>query len=285
MTAADIVFTGVAKRFGSNIGVEGVTWTGGGGVVGLLGPNGSGKSTLLRMVATVLAPDEGDIRLLGHDPSSGAGRLAIRRHLGYLPQRAVLYPGFSAFDLVDYVAVLKEMSDRRVRRDEVRRVLTAVGLVDVMHKRLRNLSDGMQRRVALAASLLGRPKLVVLDEPAAGLDPSQRLQLREVLAVAGREATVVMSTHHTDDLTTLCRRVLVLDRGRLCFDGTPHALAEVAFGRVWTDGEAHPSAVRSWVTGAELVRNIGDPPSGAQLVDPTIDDGYLLLTTPIGVPT
>ena len=285
MTAPDIVVTDVTKRFGSNLGVEGITWTGTDGVIGLLGPNGSGKSTLLRMVATVLAPDEGEIRLLGHDPKVASGRLAIRRQLGYLPQRAELYPRFSAFDLVDYVAVLKEMSDRRVRRDEVRRVLSAVGLVDVMHKRLRNLSDGMQRRVALAASLLGGPRLLVLDEPATGLDPGQRLQLHDVLTVVGREATVVMSTHHTDELTTLCRRVLVLDRGRLCFDGTPQALAEVARGRVWTETAAHPLALRSHVIGVELVRNIGDPPSGAQLVDPTIDDGYLLLTTPIGAST
>ncbi len=282
---ADIELSGVIKHFGSNRAVDGIDWIGGGGVIGVLGPNGAGKTTLLRMLGTVLGPDEGSVRLLGLDPGRADERLAIRRQLGYLPQQAGLYRGFTAFDLVDYVAVLKEISDRCERRDEVRRVLALVGLEADMHRRIRTLSGGMQRRVALAATLLGSPRLLVLDEPAAGLDPDQRLRLREALSHAGTATTVLLSTHQTDEVSAFCRQVLVIDRGRLCFDGTPRELAAIADGRVWVDDHPDPAALRSWVTSDGEVRSIGDPPGGAQLVDPTLDDGYLLLTTEVGATT
>lgn len=280
----ELELRGVEKRFGGTAAVDGIDWTGGGGVIGLLGANGAGKTTLLKMLATVLVPDSGSLRLLGHDPARADQRLAIRRQLGYLPQQAGLYRGFTAFDLVDYVAVLKEISHRSTRRDEVRRVLRDVGLEADMHRRIRTLSGGMQRRVALAAALLGRPRLLVLDEPAAGLDPDQRLRLRSVLSHAGTSSTVFLSTHHTEEVAAFCRQVLVLDRGRLVFDGTPSSLAAVASGRVWVDDQPHPGALRSWLTSDAEVRSIGTPPSGAQLVEPTLDDGYLLLTGEIGAP-
>jgi ABC-2 type transport system ATP-binding protein len=278
----DIEIVGVVKHFGATAAVDGIDWSGGRGVIGLLGPNGAGKTTLLRMLATVLGPTSGSIRILGLDPTDGAQRLSIRRQLGYLPQQAGLYPGFTAYDLVDYVAVLKEISDRRARRDEVRRVLTDVGLEADMHRRIRTLSGGMQRRVALAAAMLGTPRLLVLDEPAAGLDPDQRLRLRSVLSQIGTTATVILSTHQTEEVAAFCRQVLVVDQGRLRFDGTPRALAKLADGRVWVDDEPHPAALRSWVTSDGEVRSIGTPPSGVQLVEPTLDDGYLLLTSEIG---
>lgn len=275
----ELELTGLAKRFGSTIALDGFTWSGGSGVIGLLGPNGAGKTTLLRMLATVLTPDRGAIRLLGFDPARSGGRLSIRRLLGYLPQDTGLYPGFSAIDLVDYVAVLKEIADPRIRREEVHQALCAVGMEDEMHRRIRTLSGGMKRRVAIAAALVGRPRLLVLDEPSAGLDPDQRLRLRDVISSAGRHGTVVVSTHHTDEVAALCQQVLVLDRGRLRFAGTPRELATMATGRVWVDDRPHPEAIRTWVTSDGLVRSIGTPPPGAQLVEPNIDDGYLFATS------
>jgi ABC-2 type transport system ATP-binding protein len=286
MNGAPVIqLSSVTKRYGSTSAVDELTWSGGRGVIGLLGPNGAGKSTLLRMLATVLAQDDGEIRVFGLDPAVPDERLAIRRRLGYLPQEAGLYRNFTAYDLVDYVAVLKEMTDRAARRDEVRRVLDDVGLTDDMHRRIRTLSGGMQRRVALAAALLGHPDLVVLDEPSAGLDPDQRLRLRTVLSDVGRSGTVLLSTHQTDEVAAFCQRVLVLDRGRLLFDGTPRDLANRAADRVWISDAPDADAVRSWVTGDGDVRNIGMPPPGAMVVDPTLDDGYLLLATEDGIRT
>ncbi len=280
MNTPFVKIVGLEKRFGSTIALAGLDWFGGGGVIGLLGPNGAGKTTLLRILATVLTPNRGTIQIAELDPGKPAERLAIRRQLGYLPQHTVLYPSFSARDLVDYVAVLKEITDREIRQAEVRRVLTAVGLADDMHRRIRTLSGGMQRRVSLATALLGDPPFLVLDEPAAGLDPEQRLRLRDVLSKTGQRGTVIVSTHQTDEVAAFCQTVLVLDGGKIRFNGTPRELAAVARGRVWIDDQAHPSALRSWVTSDNHVRSIGTPPNGAQLVEPGIDDGYLMLTTP-----
>ena len=273
-TSSLIEVTDLEKKFGRSRAVDGVTLTGGRGVVGLLGPNGAGKTTLLRMVATVLAPDAGHLRLLGRDPADPRERVEIRRRLGYLPQSPALYPGFTPFDLVDYVAVLKEHTDRDWRRHETRRVLESVGLEDVMHRKIRGLSGGMKQRVALAAAMIGSPELLVLDEPANGLDPEQRLQLRSLLS---QSQTVLMSTHNISEVSALCQRVYVMFGGRVQFTGTPAELAGLAAGRVWEDDRQDPEAIRSWLTSTGTYRHLGDPPTGAQVVDPTLDDGYLLL--------
>ncbi len=270
---------GLTKTYRRAVAVDDVDLDLDAGVTGLLGPNGAGKSTLLAILATVLHPDSGAFSLLGLDPGRAGERLQIRRRLGYLPQTPGLYNGFTASDLVDYVAVLKEMTDRRSRRAEVRRVLELVGLTSVAHNKIRTLSGGTRQRVALAAVLLGHPDLLLLDEPAAGLDPDHRLTLRSVLTDIGRSATVFLSTHHTSDVAAMCQRVVVMDSGRIRFVGRPADLAEVAAGRVWLDDDAHPGALRSWATPEGDVRNLGDPPAGATLAEPSIDDGYLLMTT------
>ena len=264
----------LTKSYGRTRAVDEVTLSSGRGVIGLLGPNGAGKPTLLRMAATVLAPDSGELRLLGLDPTRADERVAIRRRLGYLPQNPGLYQGFTPFDMVDYVAVLKEHTDRDWRRHEARRVLEAVGLADVMHKKIRALSGGMKQRVALACALVGDPELLVLDEPANGLDPDQRLRLRSLLS---EPATVLMSTHNISEVSALCQRVFVMFDGGIRFAGTPAELAGLAAGRVWEDDRQDPDAIRSWLTSTGTYRHLGDPPAGAQVVDPTLDDGYLLL--------
>jgi ABC-2 type transport system ATP-binding protein len=267
----------VAKRYGGTRALDGIDLTAGPGITGLLGPNGAGKTTLLRIAATVLAPDAGRVRLLGLDPARADERVEIRRRLGYLPQEPGYHRGFTAFEFVDYIAILKELTGRRARHAEVRRVLAEVGLDAVARRKIRALSGGMRRRVALAQALLGRPDLLVLDEPTAGLDPEQRLRFRELISAAAQDHTVLLSTHQTEDVAALCRRVVVLHRGAVRFDGTTRALAELARGKVWLADARAPRARLSWRTGDGRHRNIGDAPPDAELVEPTVEDAYLLL--------
>jgi ABC-2 type transport system ATP-binding protein len=267
----------VHKNFRSTRALDGVTVDISPGVTGLLGPNGSGKTTMLRLIATALAPSAGTVRVLGQDPGNAAGALAIRRRLGYLPQDPGFYGGFTAFDFVDYVAILKEMTDPERRREDVGRVLHAVGLADQMHQKIRSLSGGMRRRVGLAQALLGDPRLLVLDEPTVGLDPIQRLRFRETVSEVARHQTVLLSTHLTEDVAALCGRVVVLDEGRVRFTGDSAELAAMASGRVWQSESPDQAAQLSWLTGDGRYRHIGNRPPGADPVPPTLEDGYLLL--------
>jgi ABC-2 type transport system ATP-binding protein len=277
MSAPTVVVDGVVKTYGRSRALDGVALRAGTGVTGLLGPNGAGKTTLLRILATVLAPDGGRVRLLGRDPQDARERLEIRRRLGYLPQEPGFHPWFTAFEFVDYVAILKELTDRRARHDEVRRVLDLVDLADVSGKRIRALSGGMRRRLGLAQALLGDPELVVLDEPTAGLDPEQRLRFRDLVSRIGESRTVLLSTHQTEDVAALCSRVVVMNKGRTLFDGRVRELVGMADGRVWLADSRAAEAQVAWRTGAGRFRNIGNAPPAGELVEPTIEDAYLLL--------
>jgi ABC-2 type transport system ATP-binding protein len=272
-----IVTNGLSKSYGRKAALGPCDLQLGVGVTGLLGPNGAGKTTLLRILATSLAPSGGDLSILGHDPSTAGGRLAIRRRLGYAPQELGLYPNFTVFEFVDYIAILKEHTERDARHDEVRRVIEAVDLSDRRSTKIRKLSGGMRRRVILAQALLGDPAVVLLDEPTVGLDPEQRLRFRQVISDAAHERCVLLSTHVTEDVEAMCQRVVVLDGGAVTFDGTPAELAAVAADKVWIADSADPSAIVSWRTGDGRHRMIGVPPSGAELIAPTVQDGYLVL--------
>ncbi|MGR4850332.1 ABC transporter ATP-binding protein [Streptomyces sp. LARHCF252] len=268
--------SGLSLRYGGTRALDDVSLRLSGGVTGLLGPNGAGKTTLLRVLATALPADRGAFTVLGHDPGTARGRQEVRRRLGYLPQTPGFHPDFTAFEFVDYVAILKEMTDRAGRHREVRRVLEAVGLADVRGKRIRKLSGGMRQRVALGAALVGDPGFLVLDEPTVGLDPEQRMRFREFIAGAGEGRTVLLSTHQTEDVAMLCHRVLVMAGGRVRFEGTPAELTARAAGHVWSSTERDPGAKAGWRTGTGSFRNVGDPPAGADLLEPTLEDGYLL---------
>ncbi|WP_046732842.1 ABC transporter ATP-binding protein [Streptomyces humi] len=272
-----VAAAGLTVRHGSTRALDGVALRLTDGVTGLLGPNGAGKTTLLKVLATAVPPDSGSFTAHGEDPATPAGRLALRRTLGYLPQTPGFHPDFTAFEFVDYVAVLKELTGRAERHREVRRVLDQVGLADVRGRRLKRLSGGMRQRVALAAALVGDPAFLVLDEPTVHLDPEQRMRFRELIAQAGESRTVLLSTHQTEDVAMLCHHVIVLAGGRVRFDGTPAELTARAAGRVWSSAERAPGARAGWRTGTGAFRNVGDPPPGADLLEPTLEDGYLLV--------
>lgn len=276
--SATVRLTGVGKKYGRTYAVRDVDLVLEPGVTGLLGPNGAGKTTLLRILATVLAPSEGRVRVLDLDPADPHQRTDVRRQLGYLPQELGFPSGFTAFAFVDYLAVLKEWTDAETRHTEVRRVLALVDLDGLSTKKVKTLSGGQRRRLALAQALIGDPALLLLDEPTTGLDPEQRASLRAVLAEHARTSTVLLSTHQTEDVAALCERVVVLDAGRVCFNGTVRELLLRADGCVWLADEAHPAAISTWRTVTGRYRNLADPaPPGVEVVEPTLEDAYLLL--------
>ncbi len=274
----DVALTGVTKRYRGTAALQDVDLSFRPGITGLLGPNGAGKTTLMRIIATVLPPDAGSVRLLDRSPTSPEALADIRRRLGYLPQEMGFPRAFTGFGFVDYMAVLKEWTVRAPRHAEVRRVLDLVGLGDVATKRVRALSGGQRRRLALAQALIGDPALLLLDEPTTGVDPEQRVSLRQLLSRAGERSTVLLSTHQTDDVAALCDRVVVLDQGRVRFDGAVVDLVATAAGRVWLGDAQDPAARASWRTGAGRHRNVGhSAPPGSELTEPTLEDAYLLL--------
>ncbi len=278
MTEATIRLRGLTHAFGRTPVLSGVDLDVHPGVTGLLGPNGAGKTTLLRILATVLGAERGEVSILGRDPAEGRSRAEIRRRLGYLPQELGYPRGFTAYGFVDYLAVLKELEEPTLRRAEVRRVLEAVGLADRATRRVRALSGGQRRRVGLAQALLGSPELLVLDEPTTGLDPEQRVSLRQVLSEHGRASTVLLATHQTEDIAALCERVIVLDDGAVRFCGPVSELVGQASGRAWLADGPDPRAQVSWRTGTGRYRNLGPlAPQGATPAEPTLEDAYLLL--------
>jgi ABC-2 type transport system ATP-binding protein len=277
-TGSLISLRGVGRSFGATQALADVDLDLEAGVIGLLGPNGAGKTTLLRLLATALPPSRGKVRVLGRDVEVLAERTEIRRRLGYLPQEVGFPRGFTAFAFVDYIALLKEWADPAARHAEVRRVLDQVGLSDAATKRIRAMSGGQRRRVALAQALLGSPPVLILDEPTTGVDPEQRVTLRTVLAELARTSIVVLSTHQTEDVAALCERVVVLDRGRVRYDGAVTDLVDRAAGRVWLADQPDPAATVSWRTGTGRYRNVAaQARDDVEHVEPSLEDAYLLL--------
>jgi ABC-2 type transport system ATP-binding protein len=274
---------GLSRRYGATRALDEVDLTLERGITGLLGPNGAGKTTLLSILATASEPDAGRVSVFGLDPRDTAQRVEIRRRLGYLPQELGYHRHFTVAAFLDYVAILKEITDRRRRAGEVARVLAATGLESRARTRIRALSGGMRQRLGIAQALLGQPDLLILDEPTAGLDPEQRLRFRELLSGLPGDPVIALSTHQADDIAAICPKVIVLLQGRVRFAGTPAELAGTAAGRVWAAGERDDRAHLSWRGGDNRWRHVGGhPPADAELVAPTVEDGYLLLSHAAG---
>ena len=219
----NIEIAGLTRRFGRNQAVAGVDLEAGPGVFGLLGPNGAGKTSMLRMMATVLPPSSGKLRLLDRDPGAYGPRREIRRRLGYLPQNLGYYPSFTVVEFVEYFALLKEMPAARVPR-AVASAIEQVDLGDRAKAKLRTLSGGMLRRVGIAQAIVNEPDLLLLDEPTAGLDPEQRVAFRSLLRDLGQRASVVVSTHLVEDVGAACTEVALMNQGKIVFRGTPDEL-------------------------------------------------------------
>jgi len=211
------------------------------GLIGLLGPNGAGKTTLMRMLATLLTPTEGTARIGNYDVRQAADRRQIKRILGYLPQELGLYPNLSAYEFLDYMAILKGLHDGKARKQRISELLEMVSLADVAKRRLRGFSGGMKRRVGLAQAMLNDPQFLIVDEPTAGLDPEERIRIRTMLselALAGGRV-IILSTHIVEDVAQTCRRLVVLHKGQVRFDGAPEELAAVERPSIWVDPTRH----------------------------------------------
>jgi len=270
--------------------LDGVDLAVGAGMFGLLGPNGAGKSTLMRTLATLQAPTAGRIRFGGIDVLAEPQKL--RRTLGYLPQDFGVYPRVSAYDLLDHLAVLKGIASKADRRAAVEARLRQVNLWDVRRKALAGFSGGMLRRFGIAQALIGDPRLVIVDEPTAGLDPEERNRLLDLLADIGREVVVILSTHIVDDVADLCPRMAVLAGGRIRLEGAPAALIEAARGRVWkktidrAELEAHRAAHEVIATrlsaGRTVVRVLADalPGPGFEPAEAGLEDVYFAALAP-----
>jgi ABC-2 type transport system ATP-binding protein len=278
VSGAHVRVEGVRKSYGGVAALAELDLELGPGITGLLGPNGAGKTTLIRILATLLPPSAGQVGVNGWWTSDLRDRVEIRRRLGYLPQDLGLYPRFTVFEFVDYLALLKELDDPAERHRRVRAALAAVELEDLARRKIRTLSGGMRRRVGIAQAIVADPLLLLLDEPTTGLDPEQRMRFRQLIAGIGEQRTVVLSTHLVEDVAAVCTQVVVLWQGRVRFHGTPSQLRQLADGQVWSSPEATAGAVASWRTESGAYRVLGERPSpAAEAVAPTVEDGYLLV--------
>ena len=253
------------------------------GATAVLGPNGAGKSTMLRLLATLASPATGSVTVAGGDLADPAQRLAVRRRLGYAGQLDQLPGRMRVREFCDYVAALKEIGPRRRRIRWTGHVLGAVGLSEQAGDRIGSLSGGMRRRLVLAQALLGRPDLLVLDEPLVSLDSEHRAQVVRLVAESAEQRTTIIATHHTDEIAAVCDQVVVLVGGRVAYAGSPVELAGRAAGRTWETSAAvdHPSA-RAVAPGRYRV--VGWQPAGGSGVDPTVHDGYLAVLNAAAFP-
>jgi ABC-2 type transport system ATP-binding protein len=228
----ELIIEGVSKTYPNGVqALRDVSLNIPAGMFGLLGPNGAGKSTLMRTLATLQEPDTGRIRLGNVDVLKEKD--AVRRMLGYLPQEFGVYPKVSAAELLDHFAVLKGILDPRQRKETVEALLERTNLTDVRKRKLGTFSGGMKQRYGIAQALLGDPKLIIVDEPTAGLDPVERLRFNNLLSRISEQVVVILSTHIVDDVSDLCRNMAIIAKGQVLLTGDPLKTIEKLRGRVW----------------------------------------------------
>ena len=281
--------TGLSKTYPNGVrALDDVTLSIPTGMFGLLGPNGAGKSTLMRTLATLQDADSGSAQLADMPGSINILRDkdAVRRVLGYLPQDFGVYPKVSAEDLLDHLARLKGLANRAERREMVDALLRQTNLHDVRKKALGGFSGGMRQRFGIAQALLGNPKLIIVDEPTAGLDPEERSRFHNLLVEIGEEVIVLLSTHIVSDVDDLCPNLAIMNKGRVLVSGTPQSLTDMLTGRIWVTSvaRAEVDAVRRehavistrLYTGKTLIHVIADARPGAAFdaAEPTLEDAY-----------
>jgi ABC-2 type transport system ATP-binding protein len=306
----ELHITGLSKTYANGVhALDDVTLTIPTGMFGLLGPNGAGKSTLMRTLATLQDADHGSVQLTGLSregtvAGSGAAQRpapvqsttsnidvlrdkdGVRRVLGYLPQDFGVYPKVNAEDMLDHLARLKGLANKAERAAVVAALLQQTNLYDVRKKALGGFSGGMRQRFGIAQALLGNPKLIIVDEPTAGLDPEERTRFHNLLVEIGEEVIVLLSTHIVSDVSDLCPNLAIMNKGRVLVTGTPQQLIAMLAGRVWAISvpradvaalrERHRVISTRLYTGQTQIHVIADGPPGEgfEAVAPTLEDAY-----------
>lgn len=277
-----LVVKGISKTYKNGVkALDNVSLTVNSGMYGLLGPNGAGKSSLMRTLATLQTPDTGSITLDGVDVLADPDHL--RNNLGYLPQVVGAYPGISAQDLLYRFTALKGIVSPVVRRDEVARLLAQVNLADVGDQTVATYSGGMLRRFGIAVALIGSPRLIIVDEPTAGLDPAERNRFHCVLADVATEAIVLLSTHIVEDIEHLCQDLAILAAGKIVLEGSPSEVTAPYQNSMWQAviprGEPLPPSLHTVARpSGTLVIVEGPKPSDARFTPhtPRLEDIYHL---------
>jgi ABC-2 type transport system ATP-binding protein len=278
----------LSKTYSNGVqALKGVTLTIGNNMFGLLGPNGAGKSTLMRTVATLQSPDTGEIWL--DDLDVLKQKDDVRRILGYLPQEFGVYPKMSALDMLDHLAVMKGILQRGERKEMVDSLLQQTNLWDFRKKALGTYSGGMKQRFGIAQALLANPKLIIVDEPTAGLDPTERNRFLNLLSSIGRNVVVILSTHIVEDVRELCPRMAVISNGELLLEGAPGETIDALRGRVWgkvvqSDAELAEIEKSQQVISTHLLGGLTElrlysetnPGEGFHQIDGNLEDVYFL---------
>jgi ABC-type multidrug transport system ATPase subunit len=253
------------------------------GMFGLLGPNGAGKSTLMRTIATLQEADSGSVTLGNIDVLRQKDQ--VRRVLGYLPQEFGVYPRITAEDLLDHFAILKGIHNRKERKEVVSTLLQRTNLYEKRKQNLGTFSGGMRQRFGIAQALLGNPKLIIVDEPTAGLDPGERVRFHNLLAEIGENVIVILSTHIVEDVSDLCSRMAIISHGRVVAQGDPAEAMQNVQGKIWrrklAKGELEAvqtehAVISTKLVGGQTVVHVfsEEQPSGFEPVSASLEDVY-----------
>lgn len=282
---SNLTISNLSKTYGNGVkALDDVSIEINNGMFGLLGPNGAGKSSLMRTLATLQEADSGSVFLDGIDVFKQPNEL--RQVLGYLPQEFGVYPRISAYQLLDHMAILKGISNSKERKDLVNYLLEKVNLYEQRNKFVKGFSGGMKQRIGIAQALIGNPKLIIVDEPTAGLDPSERNRFYNLLSEVGKEVIVILSTHIVDDVRELCTQMAIMNKGQIVYHGSPSTAIEALNGRVYermVDKESlstfaiNYSVISNKMVGGEpLIHILSDTPpgNGFELVKPNLEDVF-----------
>ncbi|MCX6599796.1 MAG: ABC transporter ATP-binding protein [Acidobacteria bacterium] len=277
--------TGLSKTYGNGVkALDNVSLTVPQGMYGLLGQNGAGKSTLMRTIATLQEADSGDVHL--GDTDVLKDKEGVRRQLGYLPQDFGVYPRISAADMLDHLALLKGLANGKQRKEVVEAMLNRVNLFQHRKKALSSFSGGMRQRFGIAQALIGNPKLLIVDEPTAGLDPGERNRFYNLLAEVGENVIVILSTHIVEDVMELCRKMAIIHQGRVLYEGAPDDAVNSLEGRIWERripkaeaaaySERHKVISSKMVAGQPLIHVFAEqaPEDGFTPAKPDLEDVF-----------